>query len=67
MSGRPWFAADSAHRVRFVSGFVRMRVHLRLGLWCRARVQLPASEVAAGYPLNSSPVLMFGYSAMLSW
>ena len=33
MSGRPWFAADSAHRVRFVSGFVRMRVHLRLGLW----------------------------------
>jgi hypothetical protein len=31
------------------------------------RVQPPAAEVVAGYPSNSSPVLMFGYSAMLFW
>jgi hypothetical protein len=56
-----------------VSGRLINQPFSRRGGWRRARdlagqrVQSPAAEVVGGYPSNSSPVLMFGYSAMLFW
>jgi hypothetical protein len=49
---QPFYVEAAGDRIRDLAG---------------QRVASPAAEVVAGYPLNSSPVLMFGYSAMLFW